>query len=156
MSRSLPPDEPPPGVWSAARPCPARLSPSCRESAVGQLRWVPRCFGALCVGVGDADDRYPHGLASLRTPCGGAVCGAAAHNRGMNLIAIVLGVLAIILVILTAILPVIGAIFSWLALAIGVIGLVFGLLSKNTSGRNISIVACVLAGFRLVLGGGVI
>ncbi len=87
---------------------------------------------------------------------GGAVCGAAAHNRGMNLIAIVLGILAILLVILTAILPVIGAIFSWLALVIGVIGLVFGLLSKNTSGRNISIVACVLAGFRLALGGGVI
>jgi small-conductance mechanosensitive channel len=86
----------------------------------------------------------------------GAACGAAAHNRCMNLIAIVLSVLAILLVILTAILPVIGAIFAWLALGIGAIGLVFGLLSKNTSGRNISILACVLAGFRLALGGGII
>jgi hypothetical protein len=82
--------------------------------------------------------------------------GAAAHNGGMNLIAIVLGILAIIIVIVTAILPVIGALFSWLALVIGVIGLVFGLLSKDTRGRNISILACVLAALRLALGGGVI
>jgi hypothetical protein len=74
----------------------------------------------------------------------------------MNLIAIVLGILAIITVIVTAILPVIGAIFAYLALAIGVIGLVFGLLSSDTKGRNISILACVLAVLRLTLGGGVI
>lgn len=81
---------------------------------------------------------------------------SAAHNRGMNVIAIILGILAILIVILTAILPVIGAIFSWLALIIGVVGLVFGLLSSNTAGRNISILACVLAGLRLTLGGGII
>ncbi|MDQ3762518.1 MAG: hypothetical protein M3460_12845 [Actinomycetota bacterium] len=72
------------------------------------------------------------------------------------MIAIVLGVLAILIVLVTAILPVIGAIFAWIALMIGVVGLVFGLLSKNTSGRNIGILACVLAGFRLALGSGVI
>ena len=74
----------------------------------------------------------------------------------MNLIAVILGIFAIIIVIVTAILPVIGAIFSWLALVIGVIGLVFGLLSHHTSGRNISILACVLAVLRLTLGGGVL
>jgi hypothetical protein len=73
--------------------------------------------------------------------------------EGMNLIAIVLGVLAILIVLVTAIVPIIGAIFAWIALIIGVIGLVFGILSKSTKGRNISILACVLAGLRLALGG---
>ena len=71
----------------------------------------------------------------------------------MNLIAIVLGILAILIVLVTAILPVIGALFAWIALSIGVVGLVFGLLSKHTKGRNISILACVLAGLRLAVGG---
>jgi hypothetical protein len=71
----------------------------------------------------------------------------------MNVIAIVLGVLAIIIVLLTGILPVIGAIFAWIALMIGVIGLIFGLLSRRTNGRNIAILACVLAVLRLALGG---
>lgn len=79
--------------------------------------------------------------------------GRTAHNGTMNVIAIVLGVLAIIIVLLTGILPVIGAIFAWIALIIGVIGLVFGLLSKHTNGRNIAILACVLAALRLALGG---
>lgn len=74
----------------------------------------------------------------------------------MNIIAVVLGILAILVVILTAILPVIGAFFAWIALVIGVIGLVFGLLSSDNKGRNISILACVLAVLRLTVGGGVV
>lgn len=77
----------------------------------------------------------------------------AEHNDGMNVIAIVFGVLAILIVLLTGIFPVIGAIFAWVALSIGVVGLVFGLLSRHTGGRNISIVACALAVSRLALGG---
>lgn len=76
--------------------------------------------------------------------------------EAMNVVGVVLGILAILIVILTGILPVIGAIFAWLALVIGVIGLVFGLLSKHTTGRNISIVACVLAALRLALGAGIL
>jgi protein-S-isoprenylcysteine O-methyltransferase Ste14 len=72
----------------------------------------------------------------------------------MNLIAIVLGILATLIVILTGILPVIGAIFAWIALIIAVVGLVFGLLSNRTNGRNICILACILAGLRLALGFG--
>jgi hypothetical protein len=71
----------------------------------------------------------------------------------MNVIAIALGVFAIFIVLLTGILPVIGALFAWVALTIGVIGLIFGLLSKRTNGRNIAILACVLAALRLILGG---
>ncbi len=71
----------------------------------------------------------------------------------MNLIAIVLGIIAILVVLVTAILPVIGAIFAWLALIIGVIGLVSGIFSKHATGRNICILACVLAGLRLAVGG---
>lgn len=78
--------------------------------------------------------------------------GDTAHNRGMNLIAIVLGILAALVVIVTAIVPVIGAIFAWLALIVGVVGLIFGLLSNRTTGRNICILACVLAGLRLAVG----
>ena len=74
----------------------------------------------------------------------------------MNVVGVVLGIFAILIVILTAILPVIGAFFAWLALVIGVIGLVFGLLSKRTNGRNISILACLLAALRLTLGGGIL
>lgn len=74
----------------------------------------------------------------------------------MNALAIVFGVIAILVVLVTGILPVIGAIFAWIALAIGVIGLIFGLLSRRTNGRNIAILACVLAALRLVLGGIVI
>jgi hypothetical protein len=81
------------------------------------------------------------------------VVGGTAHNGTMNVIAIALGVFAIFIVLLTGILPVIGALFAWVALTIGVIGLIFGLLSKRTNGRNIAILACVLAALRLVLGG---
>ena len=85
-----------------------------------------------------------------------AAVGGAAHSGGMNVVGVVLGILAILIVILTGIVPVIGAIFAWFALVIGVIGLVFGLLSKHTTGRNISIVACVLAALRLALGAGIL
>lgn len=71
----------------------------------------------------------------------------------MNVVAIVL---AILIVLLTGIIPVIGAIFAWIALTLGVIGLVFGLFSKHANGRNIAILACALAVFRLVLGGVII
>lgn len=79
--------------------------------------------------------------------------GGAAHNVIMNVISIILGIFAILVVLLTGILPVIGALFAWIALGIGVVGLIFGLLSNHTKGRNISILACVLAVLRLALGG---
>jgi hypothetical protein len=104
----------------------------------------------------DGNSRVRHSVARSPVPLMMQRDERIGHNGGMNLIAIILGIIAILIVIVTAILPVIGAIFSWLALVIGVIGLVFGLLSNNTSGRNISILACVLAAFRLALGGGVL
>jgi hypothetical protein len=55
-------------------------------------------------------------------------------------------------VLLTGIIPVIGAIFAWIALIIGVTGLIFGLFSKHANGRNIAILACVLAVLRPALG----
>jgi hypothetical protein len=85
-----------------------------------------------------------------------AARGKAAHNGTMNVVAAVLGVLAILIVLLTGIIPVIGAIFAWIALIIGVIGLIFGIISKHANGRNIAILACVLAVLRLVLGGVII
>lgn len=104
-------------------------------------------------------DPRPGGVTGLRPASGHGwwhLRWAAAHSGGMNVVGVVLGMLAIVIVILTGILPVIGAIFAWLALVIGVIGLVFGLLSRHTTGRNISIVACVLAALRLALGAGIL
>ncbi len=97
-----------------------------------------------------------HTRAAARRPAAVESTGARRIIGYMNLIAIVLGILATLVVILTAILPVIGAIFAWIALVIGVVGVVFGLLSNRTNGRNICILACVLAALRLALGFGLV
>ncbi len=73
----------------------------------------------------------------------------------MNVVAIIFGILAIILIVLTAIIPIVGAVFAWIGGGIAVIGVVFGLLSDRTNGRNVSIFALVLAVLRLAIGGGI-
>ena len=75
---------------------------------------------------------------------------------GMNAVAVTLGILAVIVIVIPAILPVVGAIFAWIGLGIGVFGLIFGLLSNRTNGRNICLVACGLALLRIIIFGGLI
>ena len=79
-----------------------------------------------------------------------------AVQLSMNVVAIILGILAIIVIVVPAILPVVGAVFAWIGLGIGVFGLIFGLLSNRTNGRNICLVACGLALLRILLFGGIL
>ena len=72
----------------------------------------------------------------------------------MNVISSIIGIIAL-LIALVGFIPLLGWL-NWLALPTAVVGLVIGLMSKETSGRNINIVVLALAIIRLVLGGGIL
>lgn len=74
----------------------------------------------------------------------------------MNLISIFIGLAAFLLLIVTLIIPVVGALGAWISLVIALVGLVVGMLARQTNGRNINIVVIVIAVLRLALGGGFI
>jgi hypothetical protein len=71
-----------------------------------------------------------------------------------NGISLVIGSLALILVIL-AFIPLLGA-ANWIIVPMAVIGLVFGVLSDKTSGRNLNLVVIGIGVIRLWLGGGIL
>jgi hypothetical protein len=71
----------------------------------------------------------------------------------LNLASLLIGLLALPWVLLAAI-PFIGAL-NWLVLPWGILGLVIGVLSSRTSGRNLNLVVLGVATVRLMLGGGV-
>jgi hypothetical protein len=71
----------------------------------------------------------------------------------LNLASLLIGVLALPWVLLASI-PFVGAL-NWLILPWGVLGLMLGVLSSRTSGRNLNLVVLVVASLRLMLGGGV-
>jgi hypothetical protein len=72
----------------------------------------------------------------------------------MNVISSIIGIIAL-LIALVGFIPLLGWL-NWLALPTTVVGLVIGLMSKETSGRNINMVVLALAIIRLVLGGGIL
>jgi hypothetical protein len=72
----------------------------------------------------------------------------------MNVISSIIGIIAL-LIALVGFIPLLGWL-NWLALPTAVVGLVIGLMSKETSGRNINMVVLALAIIRLVLGGGIL
>ena len=72
----------------------------------------------------------------------------------MNVFSIVLGVLALVGALIGFI-PLLGWL-NWLVIPLAVVGLVFGLLAKENSGRNVNLVVLVLAIFRLSIGGGIL
>lgn len=72
----------------------------------------------------------------------------------MNLISIVIGILAL-LGALVGFIPLLGWL-NWGVIPLAVVGLVFGLLTEENSGRNINLVVLVLAAIRLMLGGGIL
>jgi hypothetical protein len=72
----------------------------------------------------------------------------------MNVISRIIGLIAL-LIALIGFIPLLGWL-NWFALPVAVVGLVIGLMSKETSGRNINIVVLALAILRLVLGGGIL
>lgn len=70
-----------------------------------------------------------------------------------NIISILIGLLAIPWVALAA-LPLIGAL-NWLVIPWGLLGLLFGVLSSKTTGRNLNLIVLAIAAIRLFLGGGI-
>lgn len=71
----------------------------------------------------------------------------------LNLISIVIGVIGLILALI-AFLPLLGW-ANWLILPIPIVGAVIGMLSRQTSGRNLNLVVILIAVLRLALGGGI-
>jgi hypothetical protein len=75
-------------------------------------------------------------------------------ERAMNVISVIIGIMALILALIGFI-PLLGWL-NWLVIPAAVVGLVIGLLSRETSGRNINLVVLALAVIRLALGGGIL
>jgi hypothetical protein len=72
----------------------------------------------------------------------------------MNVVSTVIGIVALIIALIGFI-PLLGWL-NWFAIPLAVVGLVVGLMSRATSGRNINLVVLVLAAVRLALGGGIL
>ena len=72
----------------------------------------------------------------------------------MNVLSIIIGLVALAIA-LVGFLPLLGWL-NWFAIPGAVVGLVLGLLSRKTNGRNINLVVLALAIVRLALGGGIL
>ncbi|MEP9401975.1 hypothetical protein [Sphingomonas sp. VNH70] len=72
----------------------------------------------------------------------------------LNLVSILIGLVALVLAI-PALLPVIS-LMNWIVFPIALVGLVVGILSSRTSGRNLNLVILIVSGLRLFLTGGLI
>lgn len=74
----------------------------------------------------------------------------------LNILSLLTGAVAF-LIALIGILPIpLLPLVNWIAFPIAIVGLVFGLLSSGTAGRNLNIVVLVISGLRLFLTGGLI
>ena len=71
-----------------------------------------------------------------------------------NIISLLIGLVALVLGLL-AFFPLLGWAY-WLIIPIAVVGLVFGVLSSKTAGRNLNLIVIVIGVIRLSLGGGII
>lgn len=71
----------------------------------------------------------------------------------LNLVSLALGALGL-LGVLFAFIPLLGW-ANWFILPVAVLGLVFGVLSRSTSGRNLNLVVIGVGVVRLMLGGGI-
>jgi hypothetical protein len=72
----------------------------------------------------------------------------------LNLLSILIGLVALVLAIPSAI-PLLGW-GNWIVLPIAVLGAGIGALSRSNHGRNFCLIVFVIAGLRLMLGGGII
>ena len=71
-----------------------------------------------------------------------------------NIASIVIGIIAF-LGALVAFIPLLGW-ANWLLIPVALVGLVLGVMSKSTAGRNLNIIVLVVCALRLMLGGGII
>jgi hypothetical protein len=72
----------------------------------------------------------------------------------MNVLSTIIGIVALIIA-LVGFIPLLGWL-NWFVIPLAVVGLVLGLMSRETSGRNINLVVLALAIVRLALGGGIL
>jgi hypothetical protein len=70
----------------------------------------------------------------------------------MNLLSTLIGIVALGAA-MVALIPLLGWL-NWFVIPVVAIGLVLGLLSEKTAGRNINLVVLAIAAFRLFMGGG--
>lgn len=70
----------------------------------------------------------------------------------LNILSIIVGLSSLVFVI-PGVIPLFGWV-NWLAIPVIVVGLIIGVLSSKTSGRNLNLVLLVIAIVRLSLGGG--
>ncbi len=70
----------------------------------------------------------------------------------LNILSILVGLSSLVFVI-PGVIPLFGWV-NWLAIPVIVVGVIFGVLSSKTSGRNLNLVLLVIAVVRLSLGGG--
>ncbi len=71
-----------------------------------------------------------------------------------NAASLVIGIVAF-LGALVAFIPLLGW-ANWLLIPVAVVGLVIGIMSKSTAGRNLNIVVLIICAVRLSIGGGII
>lgn len=71
-----------------------------------------------------------------------------------NIISLIIGAVAAILVV-PAFIPLLGWL-NWLVVPVAIVGLLFGLASGRTSGRNLNLIVIAIGVIRLILGGGLL
>ena len=71
-----------------------------------------------------------------------------------NLISLFVGAVSLLLALI-AFIPLLGW-ANWFIIPLAAIGLVVGLFSSHTSGRNLNIVVIAIGALRLMLGGGIL
>jgi hypothetical protein len=71
-----------------------------------------------------------------------------------NLVSLLIGAVAALLAI-PAFIPLLGW-MNWLIVPVAMVGLLFGLASDRTSGRNLNLIVIAIGIIRLMLGGGLI
>jgi hypothetical protein len=76
------------------------------------------------------------------------------EEGGMNVISVIIGLVALVIA-LVGFIPLLGWL-NWFVIPGAAVGLVLGLMSRKTSGRNINLVVLALAIIRLALGGGIL
>ncbi|MDJ0643215.1 MAG: hypothetical protein QNJ15_10380 [Erythrobacter sp.] len=72
----------------------------------------------------------------------------------LNIFAFLIGLISLVIVI-PAQIPLLGW-ANWIALPLIAVGIIAGALSSSNSGRNFCLIVLLIAGVRLMLGGGVI
>jgi len=70
-----------------------------------------------------------------------------------NVASVAIGVIAFI-ASLVAFLPLLGW-ANWFLIPVALIGLILGVMSRSTAGRNLNIVVLIICALRLMLGGGI-